>query len=196
LCEDCRNHFSSLKEGLTSAGIEFVIDTGIVRGLDYYTKTVFEFIQKDTGLALLAGGRYDGLVNELDERQNVSGLGFASGIERLINVMEQSGLSFGNENDKEQTIDVYIANIGQKGGVMAADIARKLRSLNIKTEIDIMNRSIKAQMKYADKIGAKYTIAIGDDEVDNRKIIVKNMKDGSQTPLNASEAAEYINNNL
>jgi histidyl-tRNA synthetase len=110
--------------------------------------------------------------------------------------MEQSELSFGIKDDKEPVIDVYIANIGQKGGVMAADLARKLRSLNIKTEIDIMSRSMKAQMKYADKIGTKFTIVIGDDEVESQKIVLKNMQDSSQTTLNVYEAAEYIINNL
>lgn len=171
LCDECRTHYEKLQEGLTEAGIPFVKDPHIVRGLDYYTKTVFEFLDKN-GLALLAGGRYDGLVKEIDGKAEVCGLGFASGIERLIGAMEEAGHTFGGE----EVPKLFIASLGEKGSSAAERLADRLREKGIWAETDILGRSLKAQMKYADKIGAEYTVVLGDDEVAAQKAVLKGMR--------------------
>lgn len=176
LCEECTDHYIRLQENLSALGIEFVKDPGIVRGLDYYTKTVFEFIDSVSGLAVLAGGRYDNLVEELGGK-SVPAIGFASGMERLVSIMETEGLSFG----EKPVTDIYIANIGVAAASKAALLCSRLRDLGISAETDIMNRSLKAQMKYADKIGARFTLVLGDDEVAADKGTVRNMLTGDKT---------------
>lgn len=176
LCEECTDHYIRLQENLSALGIEFEKDPGIVRGLDYYTKTVFEFIDSVSGLAVLAGGRYDNLVEELGGK-SVPAIGFASGMERLVSIMETEGLSFG----EKPVTDIYIANIGVAAASKAALLCSRLRDLGISAETDIMNRSLKAQMKYADKIGARFTLVLGDDEVAADKGTVRNMLTGDKT---------------
>ena len=156
LCDDCSAHYEKVKAKLTAANIPFVCDPHIVRGLDYYTKTVFEFLAPETGLALLAGGRYDLLVKEIDGKNDVPGLGFASGIERLVSVMENAGHSFG----KERTPDIYLANIGETALDAAENIAANLRAEGIFAETDLMGKGLKAQMKYADKVKARFSAVI------------------------------------
>lgn len=179
LCEECAEHYKKVQDKLTAADIDFVCDPHIVRGLDYYTKTVFEFIDPNTGLALLAGGRYDLLVKEIDGKNDVPGLGFASGLERLVSVMESAGHTFG----EERTPDVYFANIGEVALDAAEKLAAALRADGIFAETDLMAKSLKAQMKYADKVGAKYSAVIGDDEVKNRKLTLKNMQTGDASEV-------------
>lgn len=179
LCEECSDHFGKLQETLGSFGIGYEIDTSIVRGLDYYTKTVFEFVDSETGLTVLGGGRYDGLVTDLDPSKQVCGLGFATGLERLILVMEKQGCDFG----KEDTCRVYIANIGENGAKKAAALVYALRSAGISAESDISSRSLKAQMKYADKIGAEYTLVLGDNEVESGRAVLKRMSDGEKREI-------------
>ena len=179
LCEECSDHFGKLQETLGSFGIGYEIDTSIVRGLDYYTKTVFEFVDSETGLTVLGGGRYDGLVTDLDPSKQVCGLGFATGLERLILVMEKQGCDFG----KEDTCRVYIANIGENGSKKAAALVYALRSAGISAESDISSRSLKAQMKYADKIGAEYTLVLGDNEVESGRAVLKRMSDGEKREI-------------
>lgn len=188
LCEECTDHYIRLQENLSALGIEFVKDPGIVRGLDYYTKTVFEFIDSVSGLAVLAGGRYDNLVEELGGK-SVPAIGFASGMERLVSIMETEGLSFG----EKPVTDIYIANIGVAAASKAALLCSRLRDLGISAETDIMNRSLKAQMKYADKIGARFTLVLGDDEVAADKGTVRNMLTGDKTEtVLSSEAVSRI----
>lgn len=179
LCEECSDHFGKLQEALGNFGIDYEIDTSIVRGLDYYTKTVFEFVDSETGLTVLGGGRYDGLVTDLDPSKQVCGLGFATGLERLILVMEKQGCDFG----KEDTCRVYIANIGENGAKKAAALVYALRSAGISAESDISSRSLKAQMKYADKIGAEYTLVLGDNEVESGRAVLKRMSDGEKREI-------------
>ena len=179
LCEECSDHFGKLQETLGSFGIGYEIDTSIVRGLDYYTKTVFEFVDSETGLTVLGGGRYDGLVTDLDPSKQVCGLGFATGLERLILVMEKQGCDFG----KEDTCRVYIANIVENGAKKAAALVYALRSAGISAESDISSRSLKAQMKYADKIGAEYTLVLGDNEVESGRAVLKRMSDGEKREI-------------
>lgn len=174
LCEECREHFEQVKNMLEKLGIEYKIDPGIVRGLDYYTKTVFEFVSKKEGYTVLGGGRYDGLIKELDG-QDTPALGFAMGMERIIDIYEQY-------NKKNMILPempkIYIAQIGEDANIYATQLVHQLREANIYVEKDITGKSIKAQFKYANKIGAEYVITIGETELDSKKAEIKNMKTG------------------
>lgn len=184
LCEECDTHFKNLQQNLASMGIEFVIDTKIVRGLDYYTKTVFEFITDSIGSqgTVLGGGRYDGLVEELGG-QSVPALGFGSGIERLLLTMENSGCDFIEKN----TCDLYIASMGEKAQQHAASLALALRNEGFFTEYDLMGRGLKAQMKYANKIDAKFTLVLGDNELETKQAKLKQMDTGEEISITLDE---------
>lgn len=187
LCDDCKEHFDVLKASLDNAGIEYAVDPHIVRGLDYYTRTVFEFIDPVSGLTLAGGGRYDGLVSELDGKMKVCGLGFAAGLERLVSVMKERGLF--PEPDRQ---GAYVAAMGQ-GAVLAANrLASDLRALGIRAETDLMDRSLKAQMKYADKTNARFVVVLGDNEVESGNVTVKDMAGGDPIPTTLSDAARAI----
>lgn len=190
LCEECKTHFENVKEMLTRLGIDYKIDPEIVRGLDYYTKTVFEFIAKNEGYTVLAGGRYDGLVKELGG-QDTPALGFAMGLERLIEIFEKY-----NDNTiiPLNTPRVYIANIGDNANIFATKLVHELRQAGIYAEKDITGKSINAQFKYANKINAKYVITIGDDELINNKAGIKDMESGEtkDTLLDVNEILKNI----
>lgn len=189
LCADCRAHYEELKRLLDGCGITYEEDSGIVRGLDYYTRTVFELIHEKTGLALLAGGRYDGLVEEIDGKLSVPGIGFASGLERLVAVMEDEELSFG----EDPSTDLYIASIGENALRFSSALAGKLRGCGINVETDIMARSLKAQLKYADKTGAAFSVVIGDSETENGTAELRNMKTGEKINVKlGTEIADVI----
>ena len=187
LCDDCREHFETLKASLENAGISFSVDPHIVRGLDYYTRTVFEFIDPVSGLTLAGGGRYDGLVCELDGKMSVCGLGFAAGLERLVAVMKERGL-FPSLSRK----GVYVASMGKNAVAAANRLATDLRGLGIRTETDLMDRSLKAQMKYADKTGTRFVVVIGDSEVESGKITVKDMDGGDPFETTLADGANAI----
>ena len=193
LCEECENHYIKVKAKLSAAGISYVEDPHIVRGLDYYTKTVFEFLEPDTGLALLAGGRYDLLVKEIDGKNDVPGLGFASGIERLISVCEKNGSDFGGG---DPGVDIYLSNIGEEALEAAENLAERIRKAGFSAQTDLMNRSLKAQMKYADKIGAKFSAVVGEEEVKNQRLTIKNMESGLSDEVSFSSVAEYLSRTL
>ncbi len=184
LCEDCNDHFNKLQEILKAMGIEFVIDTKIVRGLDYYTKTVFEFITNAIGAqgTVLGGGRYDGLVEALGG-QPTPALGFGSGIERLMLTMENSNCEFIEKN----TCDLYIASMGDNAQNKAASLAMALRDEGFFTEYDLMSRGLKAQMKYANKINAKFTLVLGDNELETKQAKLKQMDTGEETDISLDE---------
>lgn len=190
LCEECKEHFENVKQLLEKTGIEYVVDPKIVRGLDYYTKTVFEFISKEEGYTVLAGGRYDGLVQELDGPKTPA-LGFALGLERMIDIYEKS-----NKDNmvKENLPQIYIANIGEDANVVATKLVNELRGQGIYALKDITEKSIKAQFKYADKIGAKFVLTIGDNEISEMAGTLKNMQTGEekQVKLNAEDIKEAI----
>lgn len=190
LCEECKTHFENVKEMLTRLGIDYKIDPEIVRGLDYYTKTVFEFIAKNEGYTVLAGGRYDGLVKELGG-QDTPALGFAMGLERLIEIFEKY-----NDNTiiPLNTPRVYIANIGDNANIFATKLVHELRQAGIYAEKDITGKSINAQFKYANKINAKYVITIGDDELINNKAGIKDMesRETKDTLLDVNEILKNI----
>lgn len=175
LCEECKTHFEKVKEILSALEIPYKIDSGIVRGLDYYTKTVFEFIDEETGLTVLAGGRYDGLVKQL-EGQDTPAIGFAMGVERIADILAKNA----REDIKPKQPEIYIAQIGEKANLFATKLVEVLRENGIYAVKDITAKSLKAQFKYADKIGAKYTLTIGEDEIQTGAGKIKNMQTGEE----------------
>ncbi len=177
LCPDCEAKFGMLCRSLDAMGIEYVVDPAIVRGLDYYTGAVFEFIAEGIGAqsTVCGGGRYDGLVESLGGPA-LSGIGFGMGITRLILALRELGL----DRVEIPTPDLYIAALGESATVAALAITERLRKEGKYAECDIMGRSLKAQMKYANKIGAKYTLIIGDSEIEAGRAQLKNMADGTQ----------------
>lgn len=187
LDEECKNHFEELQSLLTTLNIPFEIDTGIVRGLDYYTKTVFEFVNED-GFTLCGGGRYDGLVHEIDEKQDIPSVGFGMGIERILYFLEKEEVML----PPEETVSLYVGILGAEAKAAAFELVTKLRNAGVITETDYMDRSVKAQMKYANKIGAKNTVILGADELANGVARVKNMESGEQTELSLDEIADFI----
>ncbi len=180
LCDECKEHFESVKKYLDAMNIEYTVNPRIVRGLDYYTKTVFEFIADSIGAqgTVCGGGRYDGLIEELGGQKTPS-LGFGMGLERLGLVMEEEGCEY----PAAATPDLFIAAIGDKAKLKAVEIAKDMRDEGFSVVYDLNDRSIRAQMKYADKLGAKYNIVIGDSEVDEKKAVLKNMKNGEQSDI-------------
>lgn len=180
LCNECSEHFEKLKSYLSAMNIEFEINSKIVRGLDYYTKTVFEFVTTDIGAqgTVCGGGRYDGLIETLSGKP-CPALGFGMGLERLILTMESQGLDFAQES----TCDIYIASMGDAAAVKAMQICRELRANGVFAECDVVGRGLKPQMKYADKIGAKFVAVLGDSELESGTANLKNMKTGEQTPI-------------
>lgn len=176
LCNECLDHFESVKGFLTDQGVKFEINPYIVRGLDYYTRTVFEFNSTDLGSQsnVCGGGRYDGLTQIIGGK-SVPALGCGIGIERLFLIMEAQKNSMINF---EKQCDIYIGNIGNSSVGLCNLLALKLRKSGLCVQTDLVGRSVKAQLKYADKIGAKYACIIGDLEIEQGKVLVKNMKDG------------------
>ena len=185
LCDECKTHFENVKQGLNELGIEYVIDSSIVRGLDYYTKTVFEFISKSDGYTVLAGGRYDGLVKELGGADTPA-IGFAAGEERLISLLKDEKIDYA-------PLQLYIASLDEKYNVAAMKLADSLREY-VSVETNISSRSFNAQMKYANKINAEYLIVLGEDEIKNSKCKIKNMKSGEEkeSNLNVDEIIDII----
>ncbi len=190
LCPECAEHFEQVKAGLDALGIKYVVDPYVVRGLDYYSKTVFEFISTGIGSqgAVCAGGRYDGLV-EILGGAHTPAVGFAMGIERMLLHMESCGLLDNLSTPKPK---LYIAAMGQQAVLEAERIAYALRSKGVYVETDIMNRSFKAQFKYADKIGAEYTIALGDNEIASGYVNLKKMSDGTAEEISLSSIVDIF----
>ena len=185
LCEECESHFAEVKRYLDSAGVEYTINPKIVRGLDYYTKTVFEFVTDCIGAqgTVCGGGRYDGLIEELGGKHMPS-LGFAMGLERLLMVMDAQGVEI-PEDDK---CALYIATMGDDAKVKAFELLKRVRECGLIAETDVVGRGLRAQMKYADKIGAKYSLVLGDNELAENKAKVKNMESGEQTEFELDES--------
>ena len=187
ICEDCSKHFESVKKYLDKMNIEYSVNPRIVRGLDYYTRTVFEFVSTDIGAqgTVCGGGRYDGLIEELGG-PHVPSLGFGLGTGRLLMLLEAQGI----ELPKPSRCDIYIAPMGENASYEAAAIVADLRAGGISAQTDVVGRSLKAQMKYADKIGAKYTMVLGDDEIASGKAKIKNMDSGEATEMVLADLAE------
>ena len=180
ICDDCRDHFDRVKAYLDQMNIRYIVNPTIVRGLDYYTRTVFEFVSTDLGAqsTVCGGGRYDGLVEQMGGPKTAA-LGFAVGLERLNMIMQAQGC----EVPQEKTCDVYIAPMGDNAAKMALKLATMLREEGFFAETDIVGRGLKAQMKYANKIGAKFTVVLGDNEIAEGKANLKCMSTGEQTEV-------------
>lgn len=187
LDEECNSHFEELKALLSELAIPYEIDTGIVRGLDYYTKTVFEFVNEE-GFTICGGGRYDNLVHEIDEKQNIPAVGFGCGIERIINELAAEGV----ELEPEPAVELYVGVLGKEAKASAFQLVQRLRGEGVVVETDYMDRSVKAQMKYANKIGARNTVIIGADELASNKASIKNMESGEQTEISLDQIADYF----
>lgn len=180
LCEECDEHFKKVQEYLKAMNIEYTINPKIVRGLDYYTKTVFEFISNSIGAqgTVAGGGRYDGLVDELGGQKTPS-LGFAMGLERLMMLMDTQNAPFPDASAP----DLFVVALGDKATLKAVEIVKDMRAEGFTALMDLNQRSVRAQMKYADKLGAKFNIVIGDNEVENGTAKLKNMSTGEETDI-------------
>lgn len=181
LCDECREHFQKVKSYLDAANIEYIVNPQIVRGLDYYTKTVFEFVSDAIGSqgTVCGGGRYDGLLEELGG-QHTPSLGFAMGLERLQLVMEAQGCNF----PEPSRPDLFIVAMGEKATLKTVEIAKDMRDEGFSVVYDLNGRSLRAQMKYADKLGAKFNVVIGDNEVENKVVSLKDMATGESSEIN------------
>ena len=184
LCDDCRAHFDAVQKYLQAMDIAFTVNPTIVRGLDYYTRTVFEFVSSEIGAqgTVCRGGRYDGLLEELGGKP-MPACGFGMGIERLLLLMEAQGVPF----PEPKKCDVYLVSMGEEAGLKAAALAEQLREEGLSAQFDTVGRGLKAQMKYADKLGAAYTVVLGDAELESRRVNLKNMRDGTQTELSLDD---------
>ena len=191
LCDDCRAHFDRTLRLLELMGVSYEIDPGIVRGLDYYTGPVFEFVSNNIGAqgTICGGGRYNGLVEQLGGKPTPA-LGFGSGLERLLLVMESLGI----EIPCSDVCDIYLAPMGERASDAVQQLTLQLRRAGFAAERDLCSRSVKAQMKYADKLGARFTTVIGDEEIDSGVIRLRDMATGEQSdcPLTAEGIAAAI----
>jgi len=189
LCPECAEHFEKLRKILDTIGIKYVIDPKLVRGLDYYTRTVFEFISTDIGAqgTVLGGGRYDGLIAQLGG-QATPAVGFGCGIERLISAAQASGMVF-PEADK---CAVYLISADAEGAGLCVSLAASLRAAGIRAETDLCDRGVRAQLKHADRIGARFTAVCGASEAETGIIKLKNMKTGETFEIPVSEIQKTI----
>lgn len=189
LCEDCAEHFKKVQKYLTAGGVEFSIDPNIVRGLDYYTRTVFEFVSESVGAqgTICGGGRYDGLIEELGGTPTPA-VGFAVGLERMLLLMDNTGVNI----PKAPGPKVFFAGMDEETRRRAFSFVCELRAAGISAECDHMGRSLKAQFKYADKIGAEYVVVIGEEEMESGVCRVKRMSDGHVAEVKFADVCEFF----
>lgn len=189
LCQECSTHFEELQSFLSAANIDFKVNPMIVRGLDYYTKTVFEIISNQIGAqgTVCGGGRYDGLVKECGG-PDTPGAGFGLGLERLLLALESQNL----EIPQQEARDVYIVTIGQQARHKAFELLQVMRSNNIMADMDHVGRSVKAQFKYADKANVSWVCILGEEELQNNQIKVRSMKDGSEELVSQDKVIDYL----
>lgn len=189
LCDDCKAAFEALKANLDAMDISYVVDPRIVRGLDYYTKTAFEFVTTKIGAqgTICGGGRYDHLVEEIGG-SSIPGVGFGLGKERLLILMEQNDIIVDDPN----VPDISVSFIGDKARLYALDLVHKLRAGGVSAIIDTLNRNLKGQMKYANKLNARYSVVIGDNEIEKGIVTLKNMHSGEQKEINAIDITKEI----
>lgn len=185
MCEECDSHFAEVKKYLDILNIPYTVDPGIVRGLDYYTKTIFEILNDD--FTVCGGGRYDRLIEQLGGPE-MPAVGFGLGIERLLLTLKNEGI----EIPSEGLYDLYVGARGEEGKLASFKLANTLRTRGIKTEINHMGRSLKAEMKYANKIGAKFTVVLGEDELQTGNAKLKRMSDGEQFEVNLNNIEEIV----
>ena len=177
LCDDCRNAFDDVRKNLDALGIEYIVDPRIVRGLDYYTKTAFEFVTDSNGTqgTVCGGGRYDHLIEEIGGPP-IPGVGFGLGIERLLMLMDEKGA----EIPQPEPVKAFIAVMGEDAKLFGLKLLRELRQKGVKAEMDTLARNIKGQFKYADRLGAEYTVVIGDNEIAEGIVSIKEMATSQQ----------------
>ncbi len=189
LCDDCKNAFEELKSNLTAMGIDYKVDPNIVRGLDYYTKTAFEFVTTSIGAqgTVCGGGRYDHLIEELGGPP-IPGVGFGLGIERLLLLMEACNAPFPDDDN----VDVFIAVMGDRAKAFGLKLCRELRQKGIAAEMDTLARNIKGQFKYADRLNAKYTLVIGENELEKGVVSLKDMRKSQQREIKLDDIFEEI----
>jgi len=189
LCDECAQHFRQLRVHLDALGIGYQVNRRLVRGLDYYTKTVFEVVSAQLGAqdALGGGGRYDGLVEELGGKPTPA-VGFAAGIERILLAMEKGGCSYPEPLQPE----VYVASIGEKAKQLAVRLLRELRTRGVIADTDYLDRSLKAQMRAANSLKAKYTVIIGQEELSRGKASVRNMRSSHQDEVEIENLCDYL----
>ena len=189
LCDECREHFDSVQKLLKAAGVDFTIDDRLVRGLDYYTKTAFEIQYPPLGAqsAVAGGGRYDGLIEEIGG-SSTPAVGFAAGIERILNALEMQGLLPSSE-DKS---DAFLVAVGDEAEALAFELLIKLRRAGLTASMDFAKRSMKAQMKQAGKSNARFALIIGEDEVKNNTVTVKNLTDSEQQNMAVDDVIGFI----
>lgn len=186
ICQECEAHFEQVKKYLEAVGMDYEIDPYIVRGLDYYTKTVFEITaqNKNSNNTICGGGRYDGLVEELGGNATPA-CGFALGMERLLLTMEEQGIEIPDTSN----VKIFVGSMGEQSSMFAHRLVQELRSIGVSAERDHMDRSVKAQLKYANKIRAEYVIVLGDDEIESGKVKLKNMAKGEEITVDATAEA-------
>ncbi len=188
LCDDCDSHFSTVQEHLDNLGVVYTLNRFMVRGLDYYCRTTFEFLTSDLGAqaAVAAGGRYDGLIEQLGGPKNTPGIGFAMGMERLTLLMEQQ---------QKETVpvraDIFVAALGEAAIKHGSSLIYQLRKLGLRADIDYKNRSLKAQMKQAGRANARFTLILGKQELEQQKGILRNMDTQEQAPFPLPESTEH-----
>ena len=191
LCDECKNDFEELKNNLDIMGVLYTVDPTIVRGLDYYTKTAFEFVSGELGAqsTVCGGGRYNNLIEQLGG-DSVPGVGFAMGFERLLLTLEAENVEI-EDNEKS---DVLVAMLDKSNACRnyGLTLAKKLRSEGIKVQIDLLARNFKGQFKFADRIGAKYVIVIGEDEIKTDTLTLKNMANSQQISVKACDIIKEL----
>lgn len=191
LCDDCKAHFEAVKAYLDAMNIEYKVNPRIVRGLDYYNRTVFEFVSGDIGAqsTVCGGGRYDGLLENMGG-QAQPGLGFAMGVERLLMVLESQNA----EIPASKPCDIYIAPMGEAASLKATVLCKELRDEGFEAQTDIIGRGLKAQMRYANKLGARFTIVLGDSEIESSKARLKCMENGEETEVDINALPDALYN--
>ena len=189
LCDDCANHFEGVKAHLNAMGIEYSVNPHIVRGLDYYTRTVFEFVSNSIGAqgTVCGGGRYDGLVSQMGGPA-VPALGFGMGIERLMLVLQSEGVTL----PEPKTCDLFISVVGSDAAVKASELCAKLRAEGFCAQSEISGRGLKAQMRFANKIGAKFLVVLGDDELNNNKAVLKDMSNSETKEVDLDKLTDAL----
>ncbi len=193
LCDGCSEHFTAVQESLQQLGVDYSLNKFMVRGLDYYSRTTFEFITTDLGAqaAVGAGGRYDGLVEQLGGPKNVPGIGFALGIERLVLLLQQQ-----EEEMEKNTIDLFVVGLGEKASQYAFPLVHSLRKNGLQTAMDHEGRSLKSQMKQANKAGARYALIIGENELEQGQAVLRNMESQEQQDVAIGSDIDGISNLL
>ena len=189
LCDECRQHFATVQDYLTRLGVEYRLDSSLVRGLDYYTKTVFEIISRQLGAqgTVCGGGRYDGLIEEIGG-EPTPGVGFALGLERLLLTLDQAGI----ELPGAEVLDVFVATIGEGAKGPAFELLQQLRRAGLRADQDYLGKSLKAQMKYANRAGVGRVVLVGEEEVARKVVTLRNMVSGAQEEVPLDQIVQRI----